>query len=295
MSTSNIALETIRNIDIKTLIYSPSEGFENYRKKLVEYYIRQNLSFSKYELIITTGGSEAISFILGSITELGDEIISPEPFYANYNGIAAMHRVKIVPVTLTIEENFTPPSIDTFKKKITPRTKAILICNPNNPTGYLYTEKELRQIKELIIQYELFLLSDEVYREFVYEDAKHCSVLQIEDLEKHAVIIDSISKRYNMCDDRIGCITSKNQELISCILKFAQVHLSPPSLEQIAAEAAVDTPNACFEEITSREYTSQRNTLLECLNQINGVQYNRPQEAFYCMVELQVDDVDLFD
>ncbi|XOD66490.1 MAG: pyridoxal phosphate-dependent aminotransferase [Flavobacteriales bacterium Tduv] len=293
IATPDIALEAVRNAHIKTLSYSPSEGFESYREKLVEYYAQQNISLSKGELLVTTGGSEAISFILASITDPGDEIISPEPLYANYKGIAIFHGVKIVPITSKIEENFSLPPIEAFEKKITPYTKAVLICNPNNPTGYLYTEKELLQLKDLVIKHNIFLIADEVYREFAYDNLKHFSILQSDGLEEHAVIIDSVSKRYSMCGARIGCIASKNQELISCTLKFAQTRLSPPSLAQIAAEAAVDTPKTYFEEVIF-EYTLRRNTLLESLSQIKGVRYNHPQGAFYCMAEFPVDDAESF-
>lgn len=287
------ALAAVKNNDIEVLSYSHSAGFESYRTKLADYYKRNNIELTKDEIIITTGGSEALLFAIGSVADMDDEIIIPEPFYANYNGFATSSGVKVVPVKAKFEDGFALPPIAEFEKLITPKTRAILICNPGNPTGYLYTKEEIDQLAELVKKHDLFLIADEVYREFAYEGAKHYSVMSVPGLDDYAIMIDSVSKRYSMCGARIGCVTSKNKEFMSTAMKFAQARLSPPTFAQIASEAALDTPQEYFDEVIE-EYTSRRNTLISGLEAIEGVRVAKPMGAFYCIAELPVDDAEDF-
>lgn len=294
IQTPEVALKAIQNTDIKVLEYSHSAGFESYRTKLSESYNKIGLPIKKEDIIITTGGSEALLFALGSTMDSGDEIIIPEPFYANYNGFATASGVKVVPVMSGIETGFALPPIADFEKLITPNTKAILICNPGNPTGYLYSQDEINQLAELVKKYDLFLIADEVYREFVYdEEAKHYSVMNISGIEDHAIMIDSVSKRYSMCGARIGCIVSKNKLVMETAMKFAQARLSPPTYEQIASEAALDTPQSYFDEVI-KEYKDRRDTLITEMNKIPGVKIATPKGAFYCIAQLPVQNADDF-
>lgn len=293
IKTPEVALEAIKNSHIEILEYSHSAGFESYRIKLAAYYQTQGLPVNTEDIIITTGGSEALLFALGSTMDVGDEIIIPEPFYANYNGFSVASGVKVVPVISTIDEGFALPPIADFEKLITPKTKAILICNPGNPTGYLYTQDEINQLAELVKKYDLFLIADEVYREFTYDGDKHYSVMNVPRIEQNAIMIDSVSKRYSMCGARIGCIVSKNKELMATAMKFAQARLSPPTFEQIASEAALQTPQSYFDEVIT-EYKERRNTLVTELNKIEGVKVAVPKGAFYCIAKLPVDNADKF-
>jgi aspartate aminotransferase len=293
IKTPNVALQAIKNNTVEVLAYSRSEGSEEYRTKIANYYTKNNINVTANEIIVTTGGSEALLFALGSIADPGDEVIIPEPFYANYNGFSTASGVTIVPVVSKIEDNFALPPISEFEKLITPKTKAILICNPGNPTGYLYSREEIEKLAEIVKKHDLFLIADEVYREFVYDNVKHQSVLNNFGLDNHAIIIDSVSKRYSMCGARIGCLVSKNKDVINTALKFAQARLSPPTFAQIASEAALETPQSYFDEVIV-EYKDRRDTLIKELAKIKGVKVAKPKGAFYCVVELPVDDADKF-
>lgn len=294
IKTPEIAIEAVKNADIKVLEYSHSAGFDSYRSKLSESYQKIGLPINKEDIIVTTGGSEALLFAMGSTMDQGDEIIIPEPFYANYNGFATASGIKVVPVISGIETGFALPPISDFEKLITPKTKAILICNPGNPTGYLYSQEEINQLADLVKKHDLFLIADEVYREFVYDDdAKHYSVMNIPTIEENAIMIDSVSKRYSMCGARIGCIVSKNKEVMATAMKFAQARLSPPTYEQIASEAALDTPQSYFTEVIE-EYKERRDTLINEMNKIPGVKIATPKGAFYCIAQLPVKDADDF-
>jgi len=291
--TPKVALDAVKNNTIEILGYTTSNGSEQYREKLANYYSGHNIAIEKENILVTTGASEALLFTIACITDPHDEIIIPEPFYANYNSFAIAEGVNVVPITSTIDENFALPKISDFEKVITKHTKAILICNPGNPTGVVYSKKEIHQLKKLAIKYDLFLIADEVYREFVYDDAAHYSILNEEGMDQNAIMIDSISKRYSMCGARIGCIVSKNKDLLNTIMKMAQSRLSPPTYAQIAAEAALETPQSYFTEVVE-EYTSRRNILVEELQKIDGVKVFTPQGAFYCIVQLPVKDTDIF-
>jgi aspartate aminotransferase len=293
IKTPEVAMNSIKNLDIKVLEYSHSAGFESYRTKLSQYYINHGLPIDTADIIITTGGSEALLFAMGSTMDQGDEIIIPEPFYANYNGFSTASGVNVVPVISTIETGFALPPIADFEKLITPKTKAILICNPGNPTGYLYSKEEIMQLAELVKKHDLFLIADEVYREFTYDGDVHYSVMNIPGLEEHAIMIDSVSKRYSMCGARIGCIVSKNKELMATAMKFAQARLSPPTFAQIASEAALETPQSYFDEVIT-EYKDRRDTLITELNKIEGVKVANPKGAFYCIAQLPIDNADNF-
>jgi len=293
IKTPEVALEAIKNADIKILEYSHSAGFESYRVKLAASYQKAGVDVYTENIIITTGGSEALLFALGSTLDAGDEIIIPEPFYANYNGFSVASGVTVVPVISTIDEGFALPPIADFEKHITPRTKAILICNPGNPTGYLYTQDEIQQLADLVKKHDLFLIADEVYREFTYDGDKHYSVMNVAGIEQNAIMIDSVSKRYSMCGARIGCIVSKNKEVMATAMKFAQARLSPPTFEQIASEAALDTPQGYFDEVIN-EYRERRDTLVRELQKIEGVKVATPKGAFYCIVRLPIDNADVF-
>ncbi|MDP2541792.1 aspartate aminotransferase [Tenacibaculum discolor] len=293
IKTPQVALDAVKNNTIEVLSYARSEGSEEYRSKLANYYAKNDIHVTANNIIATTGGSEALLFSIGSITDPGDEIIIPEPFYANYNGFSTASGVKVVPVISKIENNFALPAIEDFEKLITPKTKAILICNPGNPTGYLYSKEEIEKLKQIVLKHDLFLIADEVYREFTYDGEKHNSVMAFEGLEQNAIMIDSVSKRYSMCGARIGCIVSKNEEFINTALKFAQARLSPPTYALIASEAALDTPQSYFDEVIE-EYEDRRNTLITELQKIDGVKVANPKGAFYCVVELPVKDTDDF-
>ena len=293
IKTPEVALNAIKNANITVLEYSHSAGFESYRTKLSQYYINHGLPINVADIIITTGGSEALLFAMGSTMDFGDEIIIPEPFYANYNGFSVASGVKVVPVISTIDTGFALPPIADFEKLITPKTKAILICNPGNPTGYLYSKDEMMQLAALVKKYDLFLIADEVYREFTYDGDIHYSVMNIPGIEENAIMIDSVSKRYSMCGARIGCIVSKNKEVMATAMKFAQARLSPPTYEQIASEAALDSPQSYFDEVIT-EYKDRRDTLISELNKIEGVKVVNPKGAFYCIAQLPVDNADTF-
>ena len=293
IKTPEVALNAIRNSNLEVLEYSRSEGSETYREKLSEYYRKNNIQIDADNIIITTGGSEALLFTFGSIMDLGDEVIIPEPFYANYNGFSIAQGVKVVPVFSGIDSNFALPPIADFEALITPRTKAILICNPGNPTGYLYSKDEIQQLAAIVKKHDLFLIADEVYREFTYDGLEHYSVMQEEGIETNAIIIDSVSKRYSMCGARIGCIVTRNKSVLNTAMKFAQARLSPPTYGLIASEAALDTPNNYFSEVIS-EYVERRNVLIKELKKIDGVKVAIPNGAFYCIVELPVLNTDDF-
>lgn len=293
IKTPDVALNAVRNHNIEVLSYSHSAGFEGYRNKLANYYKGKDIPVDGNDIIITTGGSEALLFAMGSIADVGDEIIIPEPFYANYNGFATASGVNIIPVKSTIETNFALPPIQEFEKLITSKTKAILICNPGNPTGYLYTRDEIAQLAEIAVKHDIFLVADEVYREFTYDGAEHFSIMSIPKLKEQAIMIDSVSKRYSMCGARIGCLVSRNKEVIDTAMKFAQARLSPPTFEQIASEAALETPQSYFDEVIE-EYSLRRNILVSGLKEIEGVKVAVPKGAFYCIAELPVDDADKF-
>ncbi len=293
INTPQIALDAVKNSNLQVLEYSRSEGSEQYRSKLAKYYAKKNINVSHQDIIITTGGSEALLFAMGSVADVDDEIIIPEPFYANYNGFATASGVKVVPVVSGIDTGFALPPIEDFEKLISPKTKAILICNPGNPTGYLYSHEEIVKLKALVLKHDLFLIADEVYREFVYDGIKHFSIMEEEGLDNHAIMIDSVSKRYSMCGARIGCVVSRNKEVIATVLKYAQARLSPPTYEQIAAEAALETTDEYFVEV-NREYRERRDVLMSELQKIPGVKVPKPKGAFYCVVELPLTDADDF-
>ncbi|WP_306352573.1 pyridoxal phosphate-dependent aminotransferase [Flavobacterium sp. '19STA2R22 D10 B1'] len=293
IKTPEVALNAVKNANLTILEYSHSAGFESYRNKLAQFYKKQGLPINTEDIIITTGGSEALLFAMGSTMDQGDEIIIPEPFYANYNGFSTASGVTVVPVISTIDTGFALPPIDAFEKLITPKTKAILICNPGNPTGYLYSKEEIMQLAEIVKKHDLFLIADEVYREFTYDGDKHYSIMNIPGLEENAIMIDSVSKRYSMCGARIGCIVSKNKDLMATAMKFAQARLSPPTFAQIASEAALDTPQIYFDEVIS-EYKERRDILIAELNKIEGVKVATPKGAFYCIAQLPVDNADKF-
>jgi len=291
--TPQIALDAVKNNTVEVLSYSRSEGSETYRRKIAHYYRKHDINVKHDEIIVTTGGSEALLFTMGSITDVGDEVIIPEPFYANYNGFATASGVKVIPVVSCIDESFALPPIEEFEALITKKTKAILICNPGNPTGYLYSKQEIQKLKALVLKHDLFLIADEVYREFVYDGLTHYSIMQETGIEKNAIMVDSVSKRYSMCGARIGCIVSRNKKIISTALKFAQARLSPPTYAQIASEAALDTPESYFKEVNV-EYEERRNVLVSELQKIPGVKVSSPKGAFYCVAELPVVDTDKF-
>ena len=293
IESPKLALDAIHNFNQKVVEYSHSAGFESYRKGLATYYQKLGIDIDYYDVMVTTGGSEALLFGLNSCLDNGDEIIIPEPFYANYNGFSISAGVKVKPITTSISDGFALPAIEKFEKLITPQTKAILICNPGNPTGYLYSKEELETLRDIVIKHDLFLFADEVYREFCYDGNTHHSVLNIEGLEQHAVVIDSTSKRYSMCGIRVGCIISKNKDLMATALKFAQARLSPPTFGQVAGEAALSTPKSYFKEV-STEYVQRRDLLIEGLNKIEGVICPKPKGAFYCIAQLPVDNADKF-
>jgi aspartate aminotransferase len=293
IETPEIALNAVKNADIHVLSYARSEGSEVYREKLVNYYMQNEIDVDANDIVVTTGGSEALLFTIGSITDYGDEIIIPEPFYANYNGFATSNGVTVKPIVSSIDDGFALPDIAEFEKSITNKTKAIIICNPGNPTGYLYTKDEIQKLKEIVLKHDIFLIADEVYREFVYDGLEHYSVMQEDKLAQHAILIDSVSKRYSMCGARIGCVVSKNKEVMATVLKYAQARLSPPTYALIASEAALETPKSYFTNVLD-EYTDRRNTLVKELQKIEGVKVATPKGAFYCIAELPIEDSDHF-
>lgn len=292
IETPKMVLDAVRQSNFKVLEYSHSAGNESYRKKLVQYYASVGININANQIIVTTGGSEAIAFGFMSCLDAGDEVIIPEPFYANYNGFAVAAGVKVVPVTSFIENGFALPPISEMEKKITPRTKAIVICNPNNPTGYLYSKEEMEQLKALIIKHNLYLFSDEAYREFCYE-GHQTSAMHLTGVDDHVIIMDTISKRYSACGGRIGAFVTKNQQVLDAAMKFAQARLSPPGFAQIAGEAAVDLPADYF-DTTKAEYKSRRDLIVSRLNQMEGVFCPNPGGAFYAMARLPIDDADRF-
>lgn len=293
IKTPKVALDAIKNTQIEVLAYSQTDGSETYRTKIAGYYKKQGIEVDSTQIIVTTGGSEALSIVMGTILDNDDEIIIPEPFYANYNGFATANGVNVKPIVSSLENNFALPKISKFEESINQKTKAILICNPGNPTGYLYTHDEIKQLADLAKKHNLFLIADEVYREFTYDGKEHHSILKEKGLEDHAIVVDSVSKRYSMCGARIGCIVSRNKEVMQTAIKFAQARLSPPTLAQIASEAALDTPDSYFKEVID-EYVERRNLLVSELEKINGVKVARPSGAFYCIAELPVTDADDF-
>ncbi|MBA3663491.1 MAG: pyridoxal phosphate-dependent aminotransferase [Bacteroidetes bacterium] len=293
IETPESFLNAVKNWDVKVLEYSHSAGNESYRKKLCKYYGEYNINLDPSDIIITCGGSEAISIAMMACFNPGDEIIIPEPFYANYNGFSCAANVVVKPIISSIESGFALPPIEEFEKVITPKTKGIMICNPGNPTGYLYTRAELEALKVLVKKHDLFLLSDEVYREFCYDGKEYVSVMQLEGIENNVILLDSISKRYSACGARIGAMITKNKEVMASSLKFAQARLSPPSYGQVGAEAALDTPKSYFDNVKT-EYIARRDYVIEALNKIPGVFCPKPSGAFYCIAKLPIDDADKF-
>jgi len=293
IKSPELAIQAIKNIDLDIIEYGPSAGYESYRKKLAQFYVDQDIDINFEDIMITTGGSEALLFALGSIMDPGDEIIIPEPFYANYHAFSEESSATVVAVSTTIENGFALPTIDIIEKAITPKTKAILICNPSNPTGNLYSESEIRQLGDLVKKYDLFLISDEVYRKFIYDGDDFFSVMNLEGKEQNVIMIDSVSKRYSMCGARIGCMVTQNKQVIATAMKFAQARLCPPTIEQIACEAAIDTPQSYFDEVI-KEYKERRDTLINELHKIEGIVVNKPKAAFYCIVQLPVENTEDF-
>jgi aspartate aminotransferase len=293
IKTPQIALDAVRVHNLEVLAYTKSDGSEEYRTKIAAYYEQHDVHITASDIIVTTGGSEALAFAFGSTMDVDDEVIIPEPFYANYNGFSVAAGVKVVPVISKIEDNFSLPPIEEFEKLITPKTKAILICNPGNPTGYLYTREEIKKLATIVKKHDLFLIADEVYREFAYDGMVHYSIMQESDLDDHAIMIDSVSKRYSMCGARIGCIVSKNKEVMATAMKFAQARLSPPTFAQIASEAALETPQSYFDNVID-DYVKRRNTLIAGLKEIEGVRVANPKGAFYCIAELPVENAEDF-
>lgn len=293
IETPDTMINAIHNFSQKVVEYSHSAGIESYRRKLTSYYKRYNIELDYTEIIITTGGSEAIEIAMMSCMDPGDEILIPEPFYANYNGFSAQANVKVVPIRSTIETGFALPPISEFEKLITPKTKAIMICNPSNPTGYLYTKDELEKLRDLVKKHDLWFFSDEVYREFCYDGQEYHSVMNLKGIEQNVVMLDSISKRYSACGARIGALVSRNKDLMATALKFAQARLSPPTFGQVAAEAAIDTPDEYFVKVKS-EYVKRRDFVVKSLNEMDGVFCPKPSGAFYCIARLPIDNADKF-
>ena len=293
IETPKVARDAVTNMTQRVIEYSHSAGNESYRRKLAAFYQGIGIDVDHTEMLVTTGGSEAITFALMSTVNPDEEVIVPEPFYANYNGFTVAAGVKVVPITSHIESGFALPPMEEFEKVITPKTRGIIICNPNNPTGYLYSQEELERLGEIVRKNDLYLFSDEVYREFCYDGENHFSAMDLKGLEQHVVMFDSVSKRYSMCGVRVGTLVSKNKEVISTALKFAQARLSPPSYGQVAGEAALETPASYFREVYD-EYIERRDFMVEALNQMPGVICPKPKGAFYTVVHLPVDDADKF-
>jgi aspartate aminotransferase len=286
-------LNAIKNIDFKVWAYTPSEGTLAYRTKLTEYYNKLGYNITPDNILVTAGGSEAITIAMMSCLDAGDEIIIPEPFYANYNGFASQSDIVVKPILSYIDNGFALPPIAEFEKLITPKTKAIFICSPNNPTGYLYSKAELEDLKKLVLKYDLYLFSDEAYREFCYDGSEFTSPMFLEGLEENVIVLDTVSKRYSACGARLGCLITKNKAVWTAGLKFAQARLSPGMVEQIAGAAAVDTPDEYFEAV-NKEYTARRNTIVSALNKMNGVYCPNPGGAFYVVAQLPIDNADKF-
>lgn len=293
IETPKVALDAIRNFGQKVIEYSHSAGILSYRKRLTEYYRKVGINITPGDIIVGAGASEAILFAMQTCMDQGDEIIIPEPFYANYNGFAINAGVVVKPIPSIIETGFALPPIADFEKAITPKTKAILICNPNNPTGYLYNKQELEVLREIVIKHDLYLIADEVYREFCYDGEVHTSVMHLDGLDQHVILIDSVSKRYSACGVRIGCMISKNKEVMATALKFAQARLSPPTLGQVASEAAIDTPDEYFEQVLE-EYHARRDIVVEYINKMPGAFCPKPRGAFYATARLPIDNADRF-
>lgn len=293
IETPETMLNAIHNFQPKVVEYSHSAGIESYRKKLSTYYKSFNINVDYNEIMITNGGSEAILIAMMTCLNEGDEIIIPEPFYANYNGFAVQANVTVKPIRSFIETGFALPPIEDFEKVITPKTKAIMICNPGNPTGYLYSKEELQKLRDLVLKHDLYLFSDEVYREFCYDGKEYTSVMHLLGIDENVILLDSISKRYSACGARIGALITKNKEVMAAALKFAQARLSPPTFGQVAAEAAIDTPAIYFEKV-KKEYVARRDYVIEALNKIPGVFCPKPSGAFYCIARLPIDDADVF-
>lgn len=293
IETPQVALDAIKNMDRKVIEYSHSAGFQSYRDNLSKYYKGIGINVDSEDILITTGGSEALTFSFMSICDLTDEVIIPEPFYANYNGFATAAGISVVPVTANIEDGFALPPIEEIEKKITSKTKAIVICNPGNPTGYLYSKEELEKLRDIVKEHDLFLIADEVYREFCYDGATPYSVMNLEGIDDNVILIDSVSKRYSMCGARIGAMISKNKEVMAAALKFGQARLSPPTIDQIAAEAALKTPQSYFDNVVA-EYVERRNIMVNGLNEIEGVFCPMPSGAFYCVAKFPVDSAEKF-
>ena len=293
IKTPQIALDAVKNNTVEILSYSSSEGSETYRNKLVKYYEKNKILINNKDIIVTTGASEALFFLFSSIMNMNDQVIVAEPFYANYLAFSTGSGVKVVPAVCSIDDNFALPPVENFEKLITPRTKAILICNPGNPTGYLYSKEEVQKLGVLAKKHDLFLIADEVYREFIYDGHEHFSVMQLDGLDQHTIIIDSVSKRYSMCGARIGCLISRNKKVMKTVMKFAQARLSPPTYAQIASEAALDTPQSYFDDVIE-EYKERRDVLISELQKIEGIKAAVPKGAFYCIVELPVKNTDVF-
>ncbi len=293
IKTPQVALDAVKNHNISILEYGKSEGFDSFREKIALYYKSIDINIDKNDIIVTTGGSEALVFTIATIADEGDEIIISEPFYANYTAFSTNVGVNIVPINSNIDDNFALPPVADIEKLITSKTRAVLITNPGNPTGYLYSKNEIEELVQLAKKYDIYIISDEVYREFVYGNSEHYSVLQVKGGEEHTIVIDSVSKRYSMCGARIGFMISKNKKVMSTALKFAQARLSPPIFAQIASEAAMDTPQRYFDDV-AKEYLDRRNTLISGLEKIEGVKVGRPNGAFYCIAELPIDNADDF-
>jgi aspartate aminotransferase len=293
IETPEVALNAIKNLDRTVIEYSHSAGFESYRNGLAAYYQRTGIDVNAEDILITTGGSEALIFGFMSTCDPGDEVIIPEPFYANYNGFAVMAGLEVVPVTATIENGFALPPVEEIEQKITAKTKAIVICNPGNPTGYLYSKAELEQLRDIVKKHDLILFADEVYREFCYDGAIPFSVMNLDGIDDNVIMIDSVSKRYSMCGARIGALITKNKEIMAAALKFGQARLSPPTVDQIAAEAALNTPQSYFDNVVA-EYVQRRDIMVDGLNAIPGVFCPKPSGAFYCVAKFPVDDAEKF-
>jgi len=293
IETPEGAMNVLKNTDIKVVEYSHSAGILSYRKKLVEYYKKCHININENDIIVTNGGSEGIIFAFMVCMDPGDEIIIPEPFYANYNGFATEAGIIVKPIVSNIDNGFALPPIEEFEKLITPKTKAIMICNPNNPTGYLYSKEELQSLKEIVKKHDLYLMSDEVYREFCYDGNEHFSAMNLEGIEENVILLDSVSKRYSACGVRIGCFISKNKEVMTTAMKFAQARLSPPTFGQILSEAACDTPQFYFDKVI-KEYVTRRDVVVEAINKMEGCFCPNPKGAFYAVARLPIDNADKF-
>ena len=293
IETPQVALDAIRHFDKSVVEYSHSAGIFSYRHKLIQYYKRFNIDVTEDEMVITTGGSEALLFAINTCTDPGDEMIIPEPFYANYNGFSINAGAEVVPIISKIETGFALPPIAEFEKAITKKTRAILICNPNNPTGYLYSREELESLRDIVKKHDLYLITDEVYREFCYDGLQHYSAMYLKGIEENVILVDSISKRYSACGFRVGCLISKNKEVVKTAIKFAQARLSPPTFGQVAAEAAIDTPPEYFAKVLI-EYHARRNVVVTAINNMKGCFCPNPRGAFYAVARLPIDDCDRF-